>query len=131
MGYESCHEKYRSYFSPELKEAFIENGLSLPYILEFAEEQCDDRSCKYHLFYVREDGKRQYGKDGVLLVNLDKQQEVPFVKQCHGCMCLLGLITDLPSPEDIANAFGLNRRGVSWHLNNALKKARSELQINP
>ncbi len=131
MGYESCYEKYKSYFSLELKEAFIENELSLPYILEFTEEQCDDRSCKHHIFYTGENGKHGYGNAGVLPIRVDKQKDISFVGQCHGCMCLLGLITDLPSPEDIANAFGLNRQGVRWHLNNALKKVRSELQINP
>jgi len=131
MGYESCHEKYKSYFSPELKEIFIENSLTLPYILEFAEEQCDDTTCKHHIFYANEDGQRRYGENGTLSVNPDKQQDVPFVKQCHGCMCLLNLIEILPSPIDIANAFGLNRKGVGKHLNSALRKVRKKLQINP
>ncbi len=131
MGYESCDEKYKSYFSPELKEIFIENGLSLPYILEFTEEQCDDRSCKHHIFYTGECNRNGYGDAGVLPIRVDKQQDVPFVKQCPGCMCLLGLITDLPGPEDIARAFGLHRWGVRCHLNNALEKVRKELQINP
>ncbi len=130
MRYESCYEKYRSYFSKELVEAFAENGLTFQHILEYADDQCEDRSCHHHLFWTYE-GNRKYGTHGSLPVNPSKQQDVPFVKQCHGCMCLLGLITDLPSPEDIANAFGINRQGVRWHLNNALKKVRSELQINP
>lgn len=107
MGYESCAEKYSSLFSPELKQIFTEHDLSIPYILEFLEDEplCDDTGCEHHVFHsCMEFGSSNTGE--VI------RKDVEWVKKCHRCMCLLPLVDKDLTLQDIADAMGVTREGI-------------------
>jgi len=122
MGYESCASLYSSLFSPELKRIFRENNLMIPYILEFLESDdvvCEDNTCIHHVFNeCMEFGSTNTGD--VVRVETD------WVKQCHGCMCLMDLVDHNLSLQDIADAMGVSREAIRKHEFSASSKIRGK-----
>jgi hypothetical protein len=117
MGYESCRDTYSHYFSTELKAIFKLGNKSVPFILEVLEENCNDIDCKHHVFNVaREFGSRNRGE----IIT----EDTPWTLECHRCMCLLDLISDDLSFNDIAKSFGLSREAISYYDKMGLGKLR-------
>lgn len=123
MGQESCAVKYSNLFSPELKEIFKENNLSIPHILEFLESEdvmCDDTECSHHVFY---------GMD-FEANNIDTPEKVdaPWVKQCHRCMCLLSLVDEPITLQQLAEAMGVTKQAILKHESAALVKLQKRFK---
>jgi len=113
MGQESCAVTYSALFSPELKEIFRENNLSIPYILEFLESDdvmCEDTECSHHVFY---------GMD-FMANNIDTPErvDVPWIKQCRRCMCLLSLVDEPITLQQLADAMGVTKETI-WKCESA------------
>ena len=118
MGQESCAVTYSNLFSPELKEIFRENKLSIPYILEFLESDdvmCEDTECTHHVFHKCMDFEANN-------IGTPTKVDVPWVKECHRCMCLLGLVGELITLQDIADANGVTKQAILRHESAALDK---------
>lgn len=118
MPYESCAEKYSHYFSPGLKKIFKEFGASIPFILEVLDEDCLDTECRHHVLFLRS-----------LLRDPEsaskKAVDQPWVKQCHGCLCLLHLTHDDDlTMGSIAKAIGVSRNMINLIEQSALKTMR-------
>ena len=108
MGDESCAEKYSYLFSPTLLYVFRENKLTIPHILDFLEDDdivCDDLDCKHHVF----SGCMEFGSSNTGEVI---RTETEWVKQCHGCMCLLDLLPGSLTLQEIADAMGVSKEAI-------------------
>ena len=120
MGQESCAVTYSNLFSPELKEIFRENKLNIPYILEFLESDdvmCEDTECTHHVFHKCMDFEANN-------IGITTKVDVPWVKKCHRCMCLLGLVGELITLQDIADAMGVSKQAILKHESAALIKLK-------
>jgi len=123
MGKESCAVTYSALFSPELKEIFRENGLSIPYILEFLEADdvmCEDTECSHHVFYGMEFEANN--------IDIPVKADVPWVKQCHRCMCLLSLVSEPITLQQVADAMGVTKQAILKHESAALGKLQKRFK---
>lgn len=109
---ESCAQRYSHLFSENLKELFKEHDVPIPYILELIDEFCPDQSCSHHLFSVKI-GHHQ-----------SNNPEAPIAKKCHGCACLLGLLTESAPLEEIGNVYSIDRQTVHVTEQKAFKKMK-------
>ena len=130
MGYESCCQRYSHYFSPTLKEIFGEAELSIPYILEFIDEQCNDTECSHHIFHIIKEFRSIGGSE-------DQQRtgkDLPWVLQCHGCACLLGLVeldnSTLSYPA-MGAALGLDHRSLDRAGKSGIERIQDACNIEP
>jgi len=115
MGYESCVNRYSHYFSSKLKEIFKYHDMPIPYILELLDEFCPDRSCRHHIFsshLVLEKRGQTFNQNAEL------------AQKCHGCMCLLGILTDSATYQAIADTYGISKQAVVWTEKESFKKMR-------
>ena len=115
MQNESCARKYSHYFNDEVKKIFREYHVPIPYILEILEEFCEDTSCKHHFFSIRFGFESRGEKHN---------QNAPLAQSCHGCACLIGLLSDSASHEAIGAVYGVKKQTIEWTEKQAFKKFR-------
>ncbi len=122
MRDETCVEKYGSLFSPELKEIFKEYNLSVPHILDFLEDDnivCDNKECKHHVFHASMEFSSNNIEETV-------RTETDWVKECHGCMCL---ISHPLTCQEIADAMGVTKQAVNKTEAAALAKLQQRFKL--
>lgn len=121
MEKDGCVQRYSHVFSPRLKQLFAYHHVPVPYILEVLDEFCQDESCKHHLFSVR----FGFEKRGAT-----HNRYAKIAQQSHGCACLLGILTDSATHEEIGDVYGVGKQTIAWVEKQGFKKFKRRGKIN-